>query len=384
MADEELVRLIREEGTAGLEKWREQNPDTIPDLESANLAGARLWEAHLEGANLRRAHLEEAHLEGARLEEAHMERANLREAHLEGAHLEWARLEGARLECARLEGANLWGAYLEGADLWGAYLEGADLRRARLKGARLWRAHMEGADLNMCELQRADFRGADLRGAKFHGVLLEHTQMERVSLGRSVGDELAGDYGEARDAYLRLKQNFENLGEYSAASWAYKKERQMEKFCSAPWNARRFHGRTELGDTKDKRLNWWHPRVWWFYIRHTGKWIADGSTEYLCGFGENPWWVLGWIALLVLLSASLYRVTGGVLAADPNSGDAVALTNPWDSVFFALASLVTMEGNYLGPASPTIAAWAPQTQAAIGIFLVGLLGFVAGNKIRRS
>lgn len=327
MADEELVRLIREEGTAGLEKWREQNPDTIPDLEDADLEGARLSEAHLEGANLRRAHM---------------------------------------------EGAHLWLAHLEGANLWGAHLEGANLREA----------HLEGAGLHMCDLQRADLRGADLRGAKLHGVMLDHTQMERDGLGRGVGDELAGDYGEARDAYLRLKQNFENLGEYSAASWAYKKERQMEKFCSAPWNARRFH-KDEVKEIRERTLVRRYLGVGWFYVRHTSKWMMDGVVEYLCGYGENVKLVAFWIVVLVFGSALLYWRLEGVLIRGDQPGETVVAKNFRSYLLYALASLVTMEVKFLEAANGTIEAFS-KLQAAIGIFLVGLLGFVAGNKIRRS
>ena len=32
--------------------------------------------------------------------------------------------------------------------------------------------------------------------------------------------------------------------------------------------------------------------VWWLYVKHTAKWVADGFIEYLRGYGENPRLVL--------------------------------------------------------------------------------------------
>ena len=54
-----------------------------------------------------------------------------------------------------------------------------------------------------------------------------------------------------------------------------------------------------------------------------------------------------------------------------------------DAFLYALASFVTMEAEFIKPASATVEVFS-KIQAALGIFLVGLLGFVAGNKIRRS
>ena len=55
-------------------------------------------------------------------------------------------------------------------------------------------------------------------------------------MGQRIGDELTADrkktsdqYHSAKEAYLLLKNNFNQIGRYEDASWAYVKEQQMEK-----------------------------------------------------------------------------------------------------------------------------------------------------------
>ena len=116
-----------------------------------------------------------------------------------------------------------------------------------------------------------------------------------------------------RDAYLALKQNFESIGDYDAASWAYIKERQMEKKCSAPWRARRFYGKEQLGDTNKRKLPAYHLQVWWFYVRHTARWLGDVLVEVLCGYGESIWLVLLWISVLLFVAGPLLFGALGLL-----------------------------------------------------------------------
>ena len=124
---------------------------------------------------------------------------------------------------------------------------------------------------------------------------------------------------------------------------------------------------------------WWHPRVRRFYKRHTWTWFWDGVGESLCSYGESVWRVVGWMAVLLLVWGLGYWYFGGVRYAP----DGPISTDIRDAFLYALASFVTMEAEFIKPASATVEAFS-KIQAALGIFLVGLLGFVAGNKIRRS
>ncbi len=109
MANEEHLKILKQ-GVDVWNRWREQNPEIIP-----NLSRAELVRADIRRVDLRRAILIEA---------------NLRTADLRGANLSKAGLIVANLSLADLSGAILIEAILTGADLSRAVLTGADLSRA--------------------------------------------------------------------------------------------------------------------------------------------------------------------------------------------------------------------------------------------------------------
>jgi uncharacterized protein YjbI with pentapeptide repeats len=380
------------------------------NLQEACLQGANLQGADLSGANLRKANLDWANLQSAYLKYANCQEADLRDSNLQKANVRDADLRGARLSGANLQGAGLGDAYLQQADLpsvdaQGANLSGANLQRAYLLHANLQAANLRGADFRGANLRDADLQKADLsyshlekvslfpavslKGACFYNSYLDDTRVKREQLGKAIGEELGGKYGDAKEAYLALKENFAQIGRYNDAAWAYQKERQMEKMSSAPWRARRFHGENQLGDVwewdHEDRIRKWesglptrHPRVLWFYTRHTAKWLTDWFVELLCGYGESLWRVLAWMLLVILGFAAYYQVTHAVVTSSQD-----AATSLWDHLIFSLGAFTTLQPARLKAARPGVELLTT-IQAIIGISLAGLLGFVAGNRIRRS
>ncbi|MBC8264164.1 MAG: pentapeptide repeat-containing protein [Anaerolineales bacterium] len=401
---EEILRLIEENGgpegldlsgkdlsgidlsseaiEAELEKAQGRAPNETPVWLRRTWAGesTNLDSANLQGVNLDRANLRGAWLFGADLREADLGGANL-----QGAILEWTNLHGASLHVADLQGASLGGANLQEADLRRANLQEAYLWHAKLQQADLWRAKLQQADLSNSHLEKVDFFVAEgLEGAYFYQAFLDGTRMRREQLGGAIGEELEGKYDEAKEAYLALKNNFAEIGRYDDAAWAYRKERRMEKMCSAPGRAREFYGESQLKDTWDlKESKWkalpvWHPRVLWFYTRHTLKWLADWFVELLCGYGESIWRVLAWMVFVIVGFAAYYQVTHAVVTSSQD-----AATSLWDHLIFSLGAFTTLQPARLQAARPGVELLTT-IQAIIGISLAGLLGFVAGNRIRRS
>lgn len=266
---------------------------------------------------------------------------------------------------------------LQGANLARANLQKASLRMANLQEADLGGADLRDARLENANLREADLRASDLRGAFFRGARLDHTEIYQKSLGLAIGEELAEEYDEARDAYLRLKQNFDRLGDYAASAWAYQKERQMEKQRSAPWQAgRRRYVWMELLDSRP-------ARGCLFYARHTGKWILDWMVEYLCGYGENPIRVLLWMAFSLFGFAAYYWSVSGVWLVDSGTRTAVTAKSFWHYLIYSLGAFTTTQFATLQPVDDRVRL-ITGLQAIWGIFLAGLLGFVVANKIRRS
>jgi len=116
MANRDHLEILNQ-GVETWNKWREENPTIIPNLEGACLREASLWKVNLKKADLREADLWEADLR----------QADLRQA-------------------------NLCGISLRGADLWKANLCGADLQEAKLEGSIFIETNLEKANLTWCKI----------------------------------------------------------------------------------------------------------------------------------------------------------------------------------------------------------------------------------------
>src|SRR5713101_4584914 len=96
MANPKQVKRLKQ-GVKQWNEWREQLPETQPELGGAHLGGANLKGANLKGATLPNVNLSNANLKGA----------NLSNANLDGADLDGANLREADLRNAYLRRANL-------------------------------------------------------------------------------------------------------------------------------------------------------------------------------------------------------------------------------------------------------------------------------------
>jgi uncharacterized protein YjbI with pentapeptide repeats len=354
-------------------------------LEEVDLAGAELAGARLRGAILGNASLRGAMLEDADLRDAVLRFADLCEAVLEGARLQGADLWGARLERATLAGADLRGAgvaegILRGADLTGADLRGAYLGRADLRGAVLRGANLEGAELAGANLQGAvlsegklrdvDLSSCDLAHIRLGGAWLDRTRLRQQQLGGAVEEEPAGEYDAASSGYLALERNFAALGDPDAARWAFGKKRRMQKL-AARANAR----------------SAWVAGRWGEAAQWSAAYAGDQFFEWLSNYGESVPRVLVSMVLLYALFALLYGLTGSVVRVvdTPNGPDKVVTRNPVDLAMFSLSVMATA-----GPPPDTVLATGEFAYLLVGIqgllaiFLIGVLAFVAANRIRRS
>jgi uncharacterized protein YjbI with pentapeptide repeats len=146
MGDADYLQLIKQ-GAEAWNRWREQNPETKPDLTNADLRGAKL-----EGYNFK-----DACMEGVRLHEAKLVNANLENANLKNAKIQYANLQSAKLAGANLRGVNFMESNLQGVDLEKADLQGAQFN----EDVMFAQANIKGADLrNTTGLMAHQFKGA--------------------------------------------------------------------------------------------------------------------------------------------------------------------------------------------------------------------------------
>jgi len=186
MANPKHLKILKQ-GVKVWNKWREENPDIIPDLSKAkfrevdlhrvNFDNAKLHKAKLNGANLRKARLCKANLYKARLS-----RANLYKVKLGEANLYKAKLKKANLRKAGLCKADLKKVRLNGASLMKTDLSETKFRKANLKNANLSYANLEKASLRGADFRYADLSGANLNGANLKNALLVETILNAANL----------------------------------------------------------------------------------------------------------------------------------------------------------------------------------------------------------
>ena len=146
--DEHLNKI--KQGASAWNQWREDNPETIPDLSKADIRGCELQKVNLSNANLKDAKLQYSNLTEATLENASLNRAKLLEANLQSAKLKGANLSGAGLLESNLQFTDFENAMLEETQ----FNEGTIFNQTNLKGARLKRA--TGLTTSQIDLSRTD------------------------------------------------------------------------------------------------------------------------------------------------------------------------------------------------------------------------------------
>jgi hypothetical protein len=210
-----------------------------------------------------------------------------------------------------------------------------------------------------------------------------------------IGEKEAEQWFEAKEAYLALKNNWAQAGRYDDASWAYRKERRMEKATKALWRCRKYFGDQKPFPSSTRRLLGylspgiyeglprWSPLVWWFWLKYTVKWLADWFVELLRDYGESIGLVLFWMVASLLGFAAYYWRVGGIRLTDPASGSQATATSFWHYLIYSAGAFTTTVFARYQPTCDQVGL-VTALQAIEGIFLVALLGFVAGSRIRRS
>jgi len=349
------------------------------NLSGADLAGTRFENAILSGANFEGAMLEDAvfanttlrfvNFQDCVLESVNLQHADLWGANLERADLIQANLQGATLVEARMAGANLERVNLQDAELGGAHLQGANLRGAQLEGATFRNANLEGASLKEAGLQKVDLSQSNIRYVRWSGAEMEKTRFRLDQLDHAIGEELAGEYEEARLGYLALERNFGERGETEAESWAYRKKRRMGKHELL----RRAHAA-------------WTQHQWRSWLGYYLNYWSDQLIEWTCDYGESITRVAATILTLWLLFALIYGLTGSVVSTINSGGreTKVPVHNPLQIAIFSLYAMTTT-GNMPFGMEPrnALVQLLNGVEGLLAVALTGLLGFVAGNRIRR-
>jgi uncharacterized protein YjbI with pentapeptide repeats len=304
---EQLKDYIRRHGNSAANLDLSGRSLSGETLSGMVLRGIIFFEADLRGALLNGAHLENVDLRGADLSSPLLrEGSEPFETKLDGANLQGVDLRGANLSKAKLRRTNLQAAQLQGCNLAEADLEGADLSSANLEDAILTGAKLNGANLTLAVL-----RGADLTKANLHQTIFSDTRLDQENLGNELLQEMSRDYLDAKYIYLALKDNFHEIGAYDAASWAYVKERLMERETYKPQFAHLYYYTREVPDLISNLLWKW----FWiskFYVKYIWYYFRSSFYWYFFGYGEKPFRTLYFCLVSISIFSLLYYFTGGL------------------------------------------------------------------------
>jgi len=324
MADNNQIAILSQ-GVEAWNKWREENPDVLIDLKSANL-----MHMDLENANL-----VEAELKRANFSFANFKNANLAFSNLESAIFSFANFEGANFSAAHLENA-----YLEDANLIGARLPDASLKNAKLANANLKNAYLVDAHLEGTNLSAVNFKNANLSSVTFdHQIMWKLTKASRFSLKelwnqrydilldttiRCKGVNAATCYGSQQFKLFLQDQDF------------------LEEYLEKKWGKIIFF-------------------IWWLF--------AD------CGRSLGRW--AGWSLLLALLFAFLYWLLGS------NSFDTQHLNfNFFTMLYYSVVTFTTLGFGVIIPKTTT-AAMCVTVEVILGYVMLGGLITIFASKLSR-
>ena len=267
------------------------------------------------------------------------------------------------------------------ADLTDAYLRCCQISRCDFRYARFCRTTIGDATFLLCDFYRASVQeNTVMRGTVFELVSLTESLdgatglhwssfagnarrpalvtesetdyrdfLERTKVDRpvtySVEQALEDRLDDAARTYRQLCGLWTSRAQFSDAGEAYAHSRRLERQAAGP------------------RGHKFRP-FFWLWL-----WVADA----LCGFGERLGRIALWVVVVALLPGVAYWLFGGVDGAHGIG----------DGLLFSASQLTASTPARLTPATQVV-DWIRVLQTLAGIALLGLFGFVLGNKIRNA
>ena len=173
------LRILKR-GVKAWNKWRDKNPNIIPELAGVELSYFDLDGINLARADLRRVNLSNGSFRNSSFRNANLRGANFNKVNLVSSCLNRADLSNASLRFTRLNKAELIEADLHKSSLEDVYFSSANLSKTNFAGANLSRIDFREANLNQASLEKVMISDSLVYGASFWGTNLNETKLENV------------------------------------------------------------------------------------------------------------------------------------------------------------------------------------------------------------
>ena len=136
----------------------------------------------------------------------------------------------------------------------------------------------------------------------FKNTRLRNTNIKRKDLEGHIIQENEGDYIQTKEIYLLIKNNFHSIGRYDDESWAFQKEKEMERKSFSF-----FHYKNILKE-EDKKEKF--PILKWIKKGDLKKWITSAFSNMVYGYGEKPWNVVKTALAIIIIFAISFSLIG--------------------------------------------------------------------------
>ncbi len=202
----------------------------------------------------------------------------------------------------------------------------------------------------------------------FLNARLRNTRIDKELIKGHILQEQKKDFSGAKEIFLLVKNNFHSIGRYEDESWAYKKERDMERKSN-------------------------------YHFKTLHKWIWSCFLNGVYGYGEKPWNVIFSAGILILIFALLFSLIGignpeiielKGSAIHQNSGNIVDLVSKGfirnntvrnfpDSLYFSLITFTTLGYGDFRPLEG-IGRILAGSEAFIGAFMMALFVYTFARR----
>jgi len=339
-----------------------------------NLAGWDLSSINLHGLTLRNivfsnfhenkfTNLSNAIFRGCTFEDVKFSGATLFRTDFRDCKFKWCDFRYIRCSQSTFQDSHFYGC-----DFYRANFEDYSLfEGTKMVGVSLFMANLQGAGLRRDNLGDKLLQEDKKLFEEFHHHFLNVSE-------KSIIDYLAKRHDEAMKIYRNLTGLWTSQGFFQDASWAYVKSKRNEKLTYSPRFSSRVY-KTISGETSaSKKI----LSSFLVALRYFPKFVLYWIIDLICGFGESLGRLIASILVLLLGSAFVYWSLGSL-----KSLDGTVYIGFLDYLIFSIGNLTATDfGRFIASSKLTEVLIA--IQALLGISMVGLLGFILGNKIRNS
>ena len=178
----------------------------------------------------------------------------------------------------------------------------------------------------------------------FTDTLLRNTYIQREQIENHILQEKKEEYLNANKIFLLLKNNFHSIGKYKDESWAFKKEKDMER--------------------KDN-----------CHFKSLHKWLWSCVLNGIFGYGEQPVKVIISAMLIIFIFTFLF-MSSGISNVDI---DRITTKNFFDCIYFSTVTFTTLGYGDFRPLEGSGRILAG-TEAFIGAFMMALFVYTFARR----